>query len=126
MMMRGREDAWVEQAHQIGIAMLAYATDNAGSYPTGASSTEVFQKLVAGDYVSDLSTFLVSLVPNKTKVTSAKLAPENVCFDVTGGLDSNSPDSLPVVYLTGYKVVYKVGSPAVPLVKPPRRCRESP
>ena len=116
-MMQGRAESWVEQAHVIGTAFLSYAVDN-GNYPDGKSSTEVFQKLVDGRYVSDLSSFYVSLIPNKAKATSAKLTPENVCFDVTGGATMNSPDALPLIYLTGYKVDYKPGGSAVSLIKP--------
>jgi hypothetical protein len=47
-----------------------------------------------------------------------KLKPKNVCFDVTSGLDGNSPDQLPVVFTTGYKVTYASGAAAAPIIKP--------
>jgi len=54
----------------------------------------------------------------KTKPVSLRLKPENVCFDVTSPVDSSSPDGLPIVFSTGYKVNYVPGGAAVPLVKP--------
>jgi hypothetical protein len=119
---QARERTWVEQAHQIDLALFSYATDNIqnnNAYPDGKSSTEVFQKLIDGGYVTDPGVFYINL-PGKTKALAGqKLKPENVCFDVTAGLDSGSPDDLPLVFLTGYKVTYSPGSAAVPLGKPP-------
>jgi hypothetical protein len=40
---------------------------------------------------------------------------ENVCFDLTAGVDSSSSDTLPLVFVTGYKVRYVAGASAVPL-----------
>jgi hypothetical protein len=47
-----------------------------------------------------------------------KLKPENVCWDVTSGVDSHAPDVVPLVYMTGYKVTYAPGGSAVPFIKP--------
>ena len=98
--------------------MFAYSNDNNQQYPDGQSSTEVFQKLLDGNYVTDPAVFYVPL-PGKIKaVAGQKLKPENVCYDVTSGVDANSPDELPLVFMTGYKVNYVPGGAAVPLVKP--------
>jgi len=51
----------------------------------------------------------------KTKPTSSKLTPENVCFDVTTGATADSPDSLPLVYSTGYVISFTAGDNALPI-----------
>jgi hypothetical protein len=115
---QARRDALMQQTRQIGLCLLSYVTDNGGAYPDGKSSTEIFQKLLDGNYVTDPSFFYTPL-PGKTKpVAGQKLKPENVCFDVTAGVDSDAPDGLPLVFTTGYKVTYAPGAAAVPLAKP--------
>jgi hypothetical protein len=101
----------------IGLAMFAYALDNNGNYPTGKSSTEVFQKLIDGNYIIDPSMFYtpVDYVPGKVKTNSRTLKPENVCFDVTVPANNQSSDYLPIVFLTGFKIDYVAGGNAVPL-----------
>jgi hypothetical protein len=97
--------------------MVQYEQDHNGAYPTGKSSTEVFQKLIDEHYVQDPTTFWIMSfnVPGKTKATSNELKPENVCWDVTVPLDAGSSDLLPVVFLTGYRINYVPGGSAVPL-----------
>ena len=114
-----RENAAVQVSHQLGVAMVAYSNDNDGQYPDGKSSTEVFQKLLDGGYLSDPGILYIPL-PGKTKADPGQkiLKPENVCFDVTSGADRSSSDQLPLLFLTGYKVTYSPGSAAVPLMKP--------
>jgi hypothetical protein len=108
----------MQYARTIGLSMFAYANDNNGAYPDGNSSTEVFQKLMDGGYVTDPTLFYLAM-PGKIKpVPGQKLKPENVSWDVTGGADMSSPDELPLVFMTGYKISYTPGSAAVPLVKP--------
>ena len=95
--------------------MYSYAQDNSGNYPDGKSSTEVFQQLLDGGYVTDASIFYIP-APGKTKpVSGQKLRPENVCWDVTGGLTNHSPGELPLLFLTGYRVSYSPGGAAVPV-----------
>jgi hypothetical protein len=95
-----------------------YAAHHQGSYPDGASSTEVFQKLLDENYVSDPSIFFIPLPGKIPPVPNTKLKPENICWDVTSGVSAGSPAKLPVVYLTGYKVTYAPGASAVALMKP--------
>jgi len=116
-MQQAFESDWMEQAHEIGLALFSYANDNNQTYPDGKSSTEVFQKLLDGGYITDPTIFFLPL-PGKTKAAGGKLKPENVGFDVTGGADSSSPDGLPLVFMTGYKVTYAAGGAAVPLATP--------
>jgi hypothetical protein len=113
--------AWLQQGRQIGKAMFSYSTDNVrnnNSYPEGNSSTEVFQKLIDGGYVTDSSIFYVPLVGKIKPVPGQKLKPENVSWDVTCCVESSSSDLVPLVFLTGYKVTYAPGGSAVPLTKP--------
>jgi len=117
---QARRDAWMQQGRQIGQMMFSYATDHVDGnpYPDGKSSTEVFQKLLDENYCSDPNFFYLPL-PGKIKpVAGQKLKPENVCFDVTSGVDSDAPEGLPLVFITGYKVTYAPGAAAVPLAKP--------
>jgi hypothetical protein len=109
-----RNNALMQQVHQIGVVMFSYACDNNGAYPTGNSSTEIFQKLIDGGYVTDPSLFYVKM-PGKVAPTSNKLKPENVCFDVTVAVDSKSSDMVPLVYLTGFKLSFTPDSSAVPV-----------
>jgi len=97
--------------------MFQYANDNDGNYPDGKSSTEVFQKLIDGGYVSDPAFFYIPL-SGKTKPVALKLKPENVSWDVTSGVDLSAPDGVPVIFMTGYKVNYVPGGSAVPIIKP--------
>jgi hypothetical protein len=111
----------MQQAHQIGACMFSYATDNVqngNTYPDGNSSTEVFQKLLDGGYVTDPSLFYIPL-PGKVKpLAGQKLKPENVCFDVTSGINSSSSDLVPLAFMTGYRITYAPGGSAVPIIKP--------
>jgi len=122
------------QAHAIGLLMMAYADAHDGAFPTGKSSTEIFQKLVDENHmmpsgksyaeilegltqnqpVNDPIFFWLD-VPGKTRATSAVLKPENVCWDVTVSVNRNSPGELPLVFVTGYRVTYAPGGTALPL-----------
>jgi hypothetical protein len=100
------------------LAMFQYSMDNNDQYPDGASSTEVFQTLMDGNYLTDPSILFVAL-PGKVRAKpGAKLKPENIAYDVTSGVDAHSPDNLPVVYLTGFRMTYRADAPVVSLVKP--------
>ena len=122
------------QTHAITQLMIKYADAHQGNFPTGASSTEVFQKLVEAEHLSppspsgeeiarskmgeqdmnDTGIFYVKM-PGKTVAASNVLRPENVCFDVTIPVDKGSPGELPVVFVTGYRVTYAPGGTAIPL-----------
>jgi hypothetical protein len=112
----------IEDVRTLDLAMFQYANDHNGAYPTGKSSTEVFQKLINDGYVSDPSIFYCTdlKIPGKFPAASnAKvLKPENVCWDVTADLNLNSPDELPAVFSTGYQINYIPGGNAVPLFQP--------
>jgi hypothetical protein len=112
------EDTRIQQLHQIGLALFAYSNDNNQNFPDGASSTEVFQKLLDGNYITDPGVFFIPL-PGKTKALGGqRLKPENVCFDVTCCVDADVSDALPLVFITGYKVTYVPGGSAVPRARP--------
>ncbi len=107
----------IQQSRTIALMLFAYSNDHGGEYPQGKSSTEVFQQLLDGNYCSDPAIFYLPL-PGKTQpIAGKKLNPENVCYDVTKGVDENAPDGLPVIFITGYKVTYAPSGAALPLMK---------
>ena len=115
---QAQHDTWVQQVHQIGVALFAYSNDNNQNFPDGKSSTEVFQKLLDGNYITDPGVFFIAL-PGKIKALGGqRLKPENVCFDVTCCVDADVSDVLPLIYITGYRVTYAPGGSAVPRIKP--------
>jgi hypothetical protein len=115
---KAQESFAMQVSRNIALAMFQYANDNDGHYPDGDSSTEVFQKLIDGNYVSDPAIFYLPMDGKTPGQRGERLKPENVCFDVTGGVTSSSPDRLPLVFLTGYKVDYQPGGKAVSLTSP--------
>ena len=112
------ESMTLQMAHALNLAMFSYANDNDGKYPDGTSSTEVFQKLVDGGYITDPAYFYVQLKGKSKPVAGQKLRSENVSWDVTNGVDSTSSDQIPVVFLTGFKISYIPRGAAIPLIKP--------
>jgi hypothetical protein len=60
-------------------------------------------------------------MPGKSKATSGKLKPENVCWDVTIPLDAASSDDVPVVFSSGYRINYVPGGDATPLLSAPKQ-----
>jgi hypothetical protein len=110
-----KESAAMQTSRTIGLVMFQYSIDHDGHWPGGASSTEIFQKLIDGQYVTDPAIFFLP-IPGKIKPTSLNLKPENVSWDVTVPLDRNSPDELPVVFSTGYRIEYKPGGQAIPII----------
>jgi len=111
----------VHDARTIGLALFSYSIDHNGAYPTGKSSTDVFQKLIDGGYISDPALLYTRglKISGKVEATSKTLKPENVCFDVTVPVDANSSDLLPVFFLTGYRINYVPGGSAVPFFLTP-------
>jgi hypothetical protein len=98
--------------------MYHYARDHNGKYPSGASSTEIFQKLIDGLYLTDPGVLFVpsAALPGKVKTVSTTIKPENVCWDVTVPVDSLTSNVLPLVYETGFRVAYVPGGKAVPIL----------
>ena len=117
----GHQSAYVQASHAIGLAMYSYANDHNQLYPDGTSSTEVFQQLLDGGYVTDPSIFYAPM-DGKTPLTDThkKLKPENVCWDVTGGVSGADAGQLPLVFLTGYRFAYAPGGGFTPLTPFPR------
>lgn len=108
---KAQENMAMQQARQISLALYAYSADHNGAYPDGATSTEVFQKLIDEKYLSNPGVFYVAM-PGKVKATSSHLTADNVSFDVTSGVTADSSPSVPVVFLTGYTVVYEARASA--------------
>ena len=105
---KAKENMSMQQARSIDLLMFMYAADHQGSYPDGGTSTEVFQKLIDEKYAADPAIFYFAM-EGKTRPTSNHLTAENVCFDVTSGIKSDSSDFVPVVFSTGYTVTYIPG-----------------
>ena len=112
-----RSSPIMQEAHAIGRAMYAYANDHNGAYPVGKSSTEVFQQLIDENYAPDSTIFFDEWlkIPGKTKARSNILKPENVSYDVTVPVNSDSSDLLPLVFSTGFRIHYVSGGSATPL-----------
>lgn len=108
-----------DAALSLGTALNHYAADHDGKYLEGKSSTEIFQKLIDGNYITDPAVLYVDL-PGKVKAATKTLQPENVCWDVTSNVDRNSSDMLPVVFLTGYQINYSAGAKSMALPEPSR------
>ena len=101
---------------EIAVALRQYASDHQGEFPPGKSSTEIFQALIAGGYITDLGIFFEPGSPGKIRpVWNQKLKPYNVCYDITVPLTANSAMALPIVFMTGFRIEYKPGGRAVPL-----------
>ena len=111
---KAKENISLQTSRAIALAMFQYANDNQGAYPDGKTSTEVFQKLIDGNYVSDPAIFYIAGMPDKIRPSSKTLTAANVCYDVTSGVTSDSPDSVPVVFCTGYTITYSPGASAQP------------
>lgn len=107
----------IQTSRTIALAMFQYSNDHEDHYPDGESSTEVFQKLIDQSYITDPTLFYFPM-PGKIPAPTKYLKPENVCFDVTGGLVSSDSDSLPLVFSTGYQVDYAPDGKARPLKNP--------
>jgi hypothetical protein len=70
---RAPENTTMQMARQIAVAMFQYSVDHDGKYPDGKSSTEVFQKLIDGNYVSDPAVFYVPLDGKAKPEASSKI-----------------------------------------------------
>jgi hypothetical protein len=108
------ESAAMQTSRSIELAMFQYANDHGGNYPDGHSSTEVFQKLVDGQYIINPELFYLKM-DGKTKATSNHLLPENVAYDVTVLMNAATPDDVPGVFSTGYRIEYRPGGSAIPI-----------
>jgi hypothetical protein len=106
--------AAMQTSRTIALAEFQYANDHEGRYPDGNSSTDVFQKLLDGNYVSDPKMFYLR-APGKTSPSDEHLKPENVTYDVTSGIVGPVPNGLPLVIVTGYKIDYQHGGKVTPL-----------
>jgi hypothetical protein len=116
----------MQSARSINLLCFEYSTDHDGHYPDGRSSTDVFQHLIDEKYCSDPTIFYLPLRGKTKALPGETLKPENVCFDVTSDVDADSPNGLPVVFITGYRIDYVANAKAVPLIKPWPPYGESP
>jgi hypothetical protein len=109
----------LQESHILGDALYAYANDHRGNYPEGTSSTEIFQQLLDQGYITDASILYVAM-DGKTEaaVGQKELKPENVSWDVTGGVNANDSGHLPLLFLTGFRVTYAPNGGIEPIIKP--------
>ena len=112
----------VENAHTLSTLVSQYATDNNGVYPIGEGTSAVgksegiAQNLLANDYAPDPGIFaLGSTVKYSGKASDfSDFTSVNISWDFTAGanlstgLASSAPDSLPTVYSTGETIPYPV------------------
>ena len=103
------------QAYQIADALYRYSLQHGGRYPTGSSSTDIFQQLLDGQYVQDPALFWLEM-PGKQKPTARVLRPDNVCWDITSPIMASN-EELPVVFITGYRFNYSQSGTFTPLFK---------
>jgi hypothetical protein len=88
----------------IANALNAYAEKN-GKYPDGKSSTEVFQELLDGKFISDPSVFYVPFPGKMQAIPGQALKPENVSWYITS-CPVQGPDdfaTFPLVFITAAK-----------------------
>ncbi len=111
------ESASMQTCRTIALALFQYANDN-GTYPEGASSTAVFQKLLDGNYVSDPAIFYVPMPGKHPAARGSRLQPDNVCYDVTAGLKPGEASEMPLVFMTGFRMEYRPGGRAISMTKP--------
>lgn len=123
------QEAWrLDMLRQLGEAMSAYAHDHQGSYPTGESSVEVFNQLIAGGYLQDYRLAMydgvdkgsmlgvvsetgkeVAADPEKTRLTASQ-----VSWDATANARADDPAGTPLLYSTGFEVAYQPGTRPTP------------
>ncbi len=115
---RAFESSCMQTSHALGLALYSYAQDHSQKYPRGTTSTEVFQQLLDGGYVTDPSIFYIPLPGKIAPVPGQKLRPENVSWDFTLGASTKDSPSLPLLFMTGFAVTYAPGGSAVPITKP--------
>jgi len=79
-----RQSPNVQSGHAIGLALYSYANEHGGNYPSGVSSTEVFQILLDGGYATNPRIFYVPMPGKIDPQAGQKLKPENVGWDFYG------------------------------------------
>jgi type IV pilus assembly protein PilA len=115
---KAQENGALQSAHSLSVGLFQFANDNGYVFPgttgsvTVTSSTQAFNFLVPS-YISNTGVFYIPLA-TKSKCITATLTSANVCWDFTTesnagvniGLNSNDPDTVPLVYTTGTTVTY--------------------
>jgi prepilin-type N-terminal cleavage/methylation domain-containing protein len=116
---KAKENAAMQTAHGLGLALFQYANDNSQIYPgnttganavTLASSNDAF-KLLVPSYISNTDALFIAGAGGSknnvsTSTTTFTLAAGTVSWDLTvhqagDGLTTNDPDQTPVVFSTG-------------------------
>jgi hypothetical protein len=89
------ESGAMQATRTIALAMFQYANDNDKQYPDGKSSTELFQKLMDGNYITDPAVFFVPLPGKIRAAMGAKLKPVNVTYDDRMGYSNDGSRTVP-------------------------------
>jgi len=107
---------YLHDVRQVGILMMQYALDNGNQYPTGTTSTEVFQELIDTGYLeaeAAASMLYIEGMPGKVPYPgTGPLQPENVCYDVAAPATLSSHDGLPLIVSTGWELTFEAQAPA--------------
>jgi hypothetical protein len=114
-LVRQPENASPARAHNLAIASFSYAEDNNGCYPTGKTSTEIFQQLYNGKYLTQPGdVFLIEHSDKTSGRTLAQADPAihlnglNVSWDYTTrartGLTGDDPGDTPLLFSCVAKV----------------------
>jgi hypothetical protein len=97
------ENASAAKAHNLAIASFSYANDNNQTYPTGSTSTAIFQKLFEGKYlIQPADVFLTTKGGKFSKPEDEPLTRSNVSWDYVtesnAGLTDSDPADIPILY----------------------------
>jgi hypothetical protein len=106
----------MQTSHTLYIAMSDYATDHDGHFPDGASSTQVAQELLDGGYITGPHIYYLEMLgKTKPRFDTKRLTTENISWDFTAPCSTKSPDAIPLIFCTGYRVEYKPDGKAIAL-----------
>jgi len=95
----------------IRFALLEYAQKHKGLFPGGKSSTDVFEQLIEDH---DLEAHFVYFdLPGKREFVGGALSPANVCYDFTQGTNLKSPEWIPIIIPTGFRINYATGEASI-------------
>ncbi len=118
-----QQEAPAAKAHNLAIASFSYANDNKDVYPSGKTSTAIFQQLYDEKYLTEPGDVFLTGNGGKAMAqtsTELRLNPQNVSWDYTTradtGLTKDDPEDTPLLFSCVAKVPeYKPGLNAVSL-----------
>ncbi len=115
--------AWL--ANKLSTAFYLYATDHAGRFPTGPTSTLVFQQLFDERYLKKDSDLEIHFWKRDQFMFDDKLDPKSVFWDVTQCAErpltttTDDPSDLPLILSTGFgPIKFQSGVNAMTITNP--------